>query len=48
MRPARRKRSATSQQLASPTAAVRDQLCWARIPPHENTEISISVRPKRR
>jgi hypothetical protein len=40
--------ASTLAWLAALTRAPRCQVCCARMPPHEKTDISISVRPKRR
>ena len=45
---ARRRPPSTLAWLAAPTRALRFQLCCARMPPHENTDMSMSVRPNRR
>src|SRR5215471_3582581 len=45
---ARATTASTLAWLAAPTRALRVQLCCARMPPHEKTDMSISVRPKRR
>jgi len=45
---ARATTASTLAWLAAPTRALRVQLCCARMPPHVKTDMSISVRPKRR
>ena len=45
---ARATTASTLAWLAALTRALRCQLCCARMPPQENTDMSMSVRPKRR